>query len=128
MALPDPVPGMVIRYAYLWSAERQVGREEGTKARPCVIIVAVKREGEHTVVTVAPITHRPPPPEGAAVEIPADQKRRLRLDYGPSWVVTDMTWRPSIRQSRHGSPMDLFRATSITKSETQSLFKVAQGG
>lgn len=89
MALPDPVAGMVIRYSYLWSDERRKGREEGAKDRPCVVVLAVTREDDKIIVTVAPITHRPPQPDSGAIEIPIDQKRRLRLDDEQSWIVTD---------------------------------------
>ncbi|RWI14116.1 MAG: hypothetical protein EOQ92_29550 [Mesorhizobium sp.] len=33
MALPTPVPGLVIRYSYLWLAEHRRGQEEGVKDR-----------------------------------------------------------------------------------------------
>jgi PHD/YefM family antitoxin component YafN of YafNO toxin-antitoxin module len=41
VALPVPVPGLVIRYSYLWQAEHVRGREEGVKDRPCVVIFRV---------------------------------------------------------------------------------------
>lgn len=31
MTLPDPEPGLVISYAYLWHHEHARGREEGLK-------------------------------------------------------------------------------------------------
>jgi hypothetical protein len=31
VSLPDPHPGLVIRYAYLWKREYDEGREEGSK-------------------------------------------------------------------------------------------------
>ncbi|MGD0434098.1 MAG: hypothetical protein ABSA58_23700 [Acetobacteraceae bacterium] len=61
MALPDPQSGLVISYSYLWHYEHNVGRDEGAKTRPCVIVLAVdKPEEGTTVVRVAPITHSPP--------------------------------------------------------------------
>ena len=87
MPLPDPVPGLVISYAYLWRDQRDQGREEGVKDRPCVVVLAVlQREGER-IVTVAPITHTPPRQPGEAVEVPAATKRRLGLDDARSWIV-----------------------------------------
>ena len=38
MALPKPVPGLVIRYSYLWHREYLEGREDGQKDRPCAIV------------------------------------------------------------------------------------------
>ena len=75
-------------YAYLWDREAQGGREEGRKDRPCVIVLAVQRQGDgKTMVTILPITHRPPPDAGAAVQIPENVKRHLGLDDAPSWVI-----------------------------------------
>jgi hypothetical protein len=31
MPIPNPEPGLVISYAYLWHHEHQAGREEGQK-------------------------------------------------------------------------------------------------
>jgi hypothetical protein len=39
MPLPTPEPGLVVAYAYLWLAEYEQGREEGTKDRPCAIVL-----------------------------------------------------------------------------------------
>jgi hypothetical protein len=44
VSLPIPQPGLVIRYSYLWSAEAQAGKEEGTKDRPCAIILVFAGE------------------------------------------------------------------------------------
>jgi hypothetical protein len=88
-SLPEPVPGLVIRYSYLWFEDHARGREEGTKDRPCVVVLAVRREGGRTLVTVAPITHRPPSGGAKAVEVPAETKVRLSLDHSRSWIVTN---------------------------------------
>jgi len=51
---PEPVPGLLIRYGYLWMEEHRRGREEGVKDRPCaVILVTVDEDGEQWV-TVLP--------------------------------------------------------------------------
>lgn len=87
MPLPDPVPGLVISYAYLWRDQRDRGREEGSKDRPCVIVLAVSEEDGERIVTVAPITHTPPRDPKDAIELPAATKRRLTLDDARSWIV-----------------------------------------
>jgi hypothetical protein len=88
LVLPIPVPGLVIRYSYLWHSEYLAGRDEGQKDRPCAIIAAIRKdEGGETRVLVLPITHSKPDREAAAIEIPAPVKRRLKLDEGSSWVI-----------------------------------------
>ncbi len=87
MPLPKPVPGLVIRYAFLWREEAARGLEEGSKDRPCAIILVAENDPDGPVVTVLPITHRPPADPDLAVEIPQATKRRLGLDDERSWIV-----------------------------------------
>jgi mRNA-degrading endonuclease toxin of MazEF toxin-antitoxin module len=88
VALPQPVPGLVIRYSYLWYREHLEGRDEGQKDRPCAIIAAIRTDATGgTRVLVLPITHSPPDNPSLAVEIPATVKARLKLDDARSWVV-----------------------------------------
>ena len=87
MALPSPEPGLVICYSYLWQREYEDGREEGSKDRPCVIVIAVRDEGGKRLVTVAPVTHSAPSSPGEGVELPLLTKQRLGLDNARSWVV-----------------------------------------
>lgn len=90
MPIPNPEPGLVISYAYLWRHEYRAGREEGQKDRPSVIVLAVEREADGaTVVTVLPITHSRPHDPASAVEIPLPVKRHLGLDDDPSWIIVD---------------------------------------
>ncbi len=86
--LPEPVPGLVIRYSYLWHSEFRQGREEGQKDRPCAIVAAIRTDEDGDVrVLVLPVTHSPPKDLELAVEIPANVKQRLRLDEARSWVM-----------------------------------------
>jgi PemK-like, MazF-like toxin of type II toxin-antitoxin system len=87
--LPDPFPGLVLHYSYLWHDEHRRGQEEGTKNRPCVVVLAVATEDGETVVTVVPVTHASPRTLGEAVEIPAATKARLGLDDGRSRIVVN---------------------------------------
>lgn len=85
MAFPAPFPGLVFRYAFLWSTEAARGREEG-KDRPCVVLLAVRRAADGTIrVRVAPVTHSPKAPE-AGLEVPAKVRRHLGLDDAASWI------------------------------------------
>jgi len=90
MPIPNPEPGLVISYAYLWHYEQRAGQEEGRKDRPSVIVLAVERESDGaTVVTVLPITHRAPVDPVSAIEIPLPVKRHLGFDIERSWIVVD---------------------------------------
>lgn len=77
----------MIRYAYLWRAEHLRGQEEGVKDRPCAIVLAAAEDDGRLMVTVVPVTHSPPSANTAAIEIPAETKRRLQLDSERSWIV-----------------------------------------
>ena len=109
MPLPAPVPGLVIRYGYLWHSEHLAGREIGQKDRPCAIVAAVRpadNPGE-TRVLVLPVTHSPPAQTALAVEIPAPVKARLRLDAERSWVMlsewNEFIWPgPDVRRAPGG--------------------------
>ena len=90
MSLPQPEPGLVISYAYLWRHEHNRGQEEGRKDRPCVIVLAVeKAKGKATRVTVAAVTHTPPHTDTIALEVPTKVKQHLGLDDTRSWIILD---------------------------------------
>ena len=91
MAYPKPEPGLVICYAYLWYKEAEAGWEEGTKDRPCVVVVSAEDAEGETLVRVAPITHGPPIEAAETVEIPQVTRERLGLDDDRSWVVVGET-------------------------------------
>ena len=107
MSFPEPRPGLVIRYSYLWEREAREGREEGVKDRPCAIVLVLLREGEHPIVRVLPVTHSAPSDPADALEIPELTKRRLGLDSERSWVViseaNDFIWPgPDLRPAVNG--------------------------
>ncbi|MGH7016576.1 MAG: hypothetical protein ACRED8_05765 [Caulobacteraceae bacterium] len=89
MRLPKPEPGLVLRYAFLWRGEFDLGRSEGRKDRPCAIILAASDAAGGTQVYVLPLTHGAPADPSLAVEIPRRVKRRLRLDEERSWILLD---------------------------------------
>lgn len=60
MSFPDPVPGLVIRYGFLWRSEHERGLEEGAKDRPCAVLLSVADDAGDRTVIVLPITHTPP--------------------------------------------------------------------
>lgn len=85
--LPRPVAGLVLRYGFLWSHEAARGAEEGSKDRPCAVLLTVANRDGHDVVTVLPITHTVPEKPDLAVEIPLKTKTRLGLDGERSWII-----------------------------------------
>ncbi|MGH8477548.1 MAG: growth inhibitor PemK [Methylococcales bacterium] len=86
MPFPQPVPGLVIRYAYV-EAEHQRGRIEGVKDRPCAVVLVTMEDDGDQIVTVLPVTHSPPTNPALAIEIPRLTRQRLGLDDESSWIV-----------------------------------------
>lgn len=86
MALPDPKPGLVVRYDDLWSREAAAGREAG-KVRPTCLVAATDSVMKPRYVVLLPITHSPPDAKTVGVEIPARVKHKLGLDDAPRWVI-----------------------------------------
>lgn len=88
MSLPKPLPGLVIRYSYLWADDATKGSEEGGKERPAAIVMAVDASGANAArVYVLPITHSAPAQGTKAMEIPAAVCRAAGLDAARSWVI-----------------------------------------
>ncbi len=109
---PKPVPALVIRYAYLWQREHVRGLEEGSKDRPCSVILVTLDNDNNQIVTVLPITHTPPIDPALSVEIPAATKKRLGLDDDRSWIVVTeanrFTWPgPDLRPTRVGGAVSV---------------------
>ncbi len=86
MALPEPKPGLVIRYDYLWSQEVAAGRDQG-KDRPVCLVAASDSATNPRYVVLLPITHTPPAGTTVGIEIPAKVKQAINLDDAPSWVI-----------------------------------------
>lgn len=125
MDIPTPVPGLVIRYAYLWADEHEAGREEGAKDRTAAVVAAHTDRNGQLVVVVLPVTRSAPSDPAEAIEIPPDTKRRLGLDGDRSWIVlTEMNvfpWPgPDVRPVTGKGPSSIsygqLRATSFMPS------------
>jgi hypothetical protein len=86
VALPEPKPGLVVRYDYLWSREAAAGQEQG-KDRPACLVAATDSVVSPRYVVILPIAHSPPGGDTVGVEIPHKIKRALGLDDAPSWVM-----------------------------------------
>lgn len=86
MSLPEPKPGLVVRYDYLWTHEAARGQEQG-KDRPACLVAATDSATNPRYVVLLPITHTPPSGDTVGIEIPARVKRSIGLDDAPSWVI-----------------------------------------
>ena len=91
MSFPEPKPGLVIRYAFLWSRDADRGADEASKDRPCAIVLAAYNKAGEIHTIVAPVTHSPPGKNDAdsSLEIPATMCRNLGLDDGRHWLRLD---------------------------------------
>jgi hypothetical protein len=86
LPLPDPKPGLVVRYDYLWTHEAAASRDQG-KDRPACLLAATDDAARPRYVVLLPITHSPPAGEIVGIEIPAKVKHAIGLDDEPSWVI-----------------------------------------
>jgi len=86
LPLPEPRPGLVFRYDYLWSREAAAGRDQG-KERPACLVAALDSSIAPRFVVILPITHTPPDKGTVGVEIPAKVRQAIGLDDAPSWVI-----------------------------------------
>ena len=86
MPLPEPRPGLVVRYDYLWARQARSGDDQG-KDRPACLVAATDSATSPRFVVLLPITHTPPDKDTVGVEIPARVREALGLDDAPSWVI-----------------------------------------
>ena len=86
MAAPEPKPGLVIRYDYLWGREAAEGREHG-KDRPACLVVASDPLVMPQFVVILPITHTRPRGDVVGIEIPFRVREAIGLDDEPCWVI-----------------------------------------
>jgi len=86
VALPEPKPGLVIRYDYLWSREAAVGRDQG-KDRPACLVAASDSTTLPRFVVILPITRTAPAEDTVGIEIPPRVRQAIGLDDAPSWVI-----------------------------------------
>jgi hypothetical protein len=86
MPIPDPKPGLVVRYDYLWAREAASGRDGG-KERPSCLVAASDSAANPRFVVLLPITHSPPTGDAVGVAIPSKVRESIGLDDAPSWVI-----------------------------------------
>ncbi|MGK9166148.1 hypothetical protein KXR53_07625 [Inquilinus limosus] len=86
MSFPEPRPGLVVRYDYLWPHEAERGQDQG-KDRPTCLVAASDSATRPRYVVLLPITHMPPSGDTIGIEIPAKVRQAIGLDDAPSWVI-----------------------------------------
>jgi hypothetical protein len=86
VALPEPKPGLVIRYDYLWNREAASGRDHG-KDRPACLVAASDSNTKPRFVVILPITHSAPAGNTIGIAIPPRVRQALGLDDEPCWVI-----------------------------------------
>jgi len=86
VALPEPKPGLVVRYDYLWLDESTAGRDQG-KDRPACLLAASDAAIRPRFVVILPITHSAPGGATTGIEIPPKVRQAIGLDNEPCWVI-----------------------------------------
>jgi len=86
VAIPEPKPGLVLRYDYLWTHEAAAGQDQGEDGPAC-LIAATDACLRPRYVVLLPITHTPPSGDTVGIKIPARVREAIGLDDAPSWVI-----------------------------------------
>jgi hypothetical protein len=86
VAFPEPEPGFVVCYDYLWTHEAAPGRDQG-KDRPAFLVAASDSQTRPCFVVLLPITQTPPDGDTVGIEIPAKVKQAISLDDARSWII-----------------------------------------
>jgi hypothetical protein len=84
--VPDPKPGLVVGYDYLWLQDAAAGRDQG-KARPACLLAASDASTRPRFVVILPITHLPPSVDTVGIEIPSKVRQAIGLDEESCWVI-----------------------------------------
>lgn len=87
MALPKPVPGLVIGYEFLFREDEEAGLENASRPHPCAIILVTK-EGPNQRVSLVAISHSPPSlnEAGHYMKLTPGECRHMGLDSGDHWI------------------------------------------
>jgi mRNA-degrading endonuclease toxin of MazEF toxin-antitoxin module len=126
-----PQPTDVLSYVYLWAREAEAGRDEGSKERPVVVILATQQRPHGFEILVAPVTTQPPRSGTNAVEMPPRVRAHLGLGDARSWVNADelnrFTWPgPDIRPVRAAGDLSPFLGKIPARLYEQVRSKLAE--
>ena len=87
MALPEPRPGLVVGYDFLFREQADAGMENASKPHPAAVVIVTRREVQTRVSLVA-ISHAPPSPGQARnyLKLTPAECRQMGLDSGDHWI------------------------------------------
>jgi hypothetical protein len=74
-----PELGLVINHSFLWPNETNRGQEEGSKDRPCAIVLKTEGAVGELKILVVPVTRSPLTDLSRAVKMLEVAKTRLEL-------------------------------------------------
>ncbi len=89
MRAPQPVPGLVTRYGFLWRREALNVRKKVARTVPTPSSSQLPRAQGGTDAIVLPRNHSPLSDPATAVELPPRIKLQRQLDHERSWIVLD---------------------------------------
>lgn len=79
MTKKQPQTGSIFHYPYLWSHEKDAGREN-PKNRTVCLIVKIKHQTGDDHIVLLPISDNAPSPPSLSIAVPEIEKRRAGLD------------------------------------------------
>lgn len=87
MSLPDPRPGLVVGYDFLFREQADAGMENASKPHPAAIILVLD-ENVQTRVSLVAISHSPPSPSEAPyrLNLNPSECRAMGLDSADHWI------------------------------------------
>ncbi len=87
MVLPEPRPGLVIGYDFLFREQADAGMENASKPHPAVIVIVDRRDARDRVSVVA-VSHSPPSPGQARhhLKLAPAECAQMGLDADDHWI------------------------------------------
>ena len=114
MRAPNPFPGLVVGYSYLWHQDYKLERDFSENPATYGVILSVREELGDKIVLVAALTDlQPRNTEGVA--LPDATRERLGLPSAQYWIITS-----EVNRFIWPGP-DLRSADSVSKNELNVL-------
>lgn len=89
MAADEPRVGQIVDHYFLWEDDRNAGRSEARKPRPCLIVAVEQIEGRERV-TLLPLTSQKPRRGTNALPVPNSIAKGIGFEAArQSWLILD---------------------------------------